>query len=84
MRLKGIESEMRVVADSKTYGEYHDRWVLSKNVNYNLMSGDTAKRGQYVEIKKTENVPPFEKWWKNSLDIIDDFHDINRRKSGLI
>lgn len=84
MKLKGIESEMRVVADSKTYSEYHDRWVLSKNVNYNLMSGDTAKRGQYAEIKKTENVPPFEKWWKNSLDIIDNFHDINGRKSGLI
>ncbi|MGE4118127.1 MAG: DUF262 domain-containing protein [Candidatus Nitrosocosmicus sp.] len=83
MKSKDIECEMRVVADSKTYSEYHDRWILSKNVNYNLMSGDVAKRGQYAEIKKTENTPPFEKWWENSLDIINNLDEItkNRQRS---
>lgn len=49
MAHKNIVSEMRVVADHKIYGEYHDRWLLSSNINYNLMSGDIAKRGQYAE-----------------------------------
>jgi hypothetical protein len=74
----GILCEMRVVVDSKIYSEIHDRWLLSSNVNYNLMSGDIAKRGQYAEIKTTENKPPFEEWWENSLDIINNWDDINR------
>lgn len=72
---------MRVVGDPKIYGEYHDRWLLSSNVNYNLMSGEIAKRGQFAEIKKTENRPPFEDWWQISLDIISDWNDVYRRRS---
>ena len=51
MENRGIKCEMRVVGDPKIYGEYHDRWLLSSNVNYNLMSGEIAKRGQFAEIK---------------------------------
>ena len=72
---KNITSEMRVVVDPKIYREYHDRWLLSSNINYNLMSGDVAKRGQYAEIKRTENRPPFLEWWQNSLDIISCWND---------
>lgn len=84
MKDKSIECEMRVVVDSKTYSEYHDRWVLSNNVNYNLMSGDVAKRGQYAEIKRTENVPPFDRWWKNSLDIVNNFGEISNNRKQTI
>lgn len=76
MANKNIASEMRVVVDSKIYGEYHDRWLISRNINYNLMSGDIAKRGQYAEIKPTENLPPFRTWWNSSLDIISNWDDI--------
>ena len=34
------------------------------------MSGDTARRKQYAELKPTENKPPFEKWQDNSLNIL--------------
>ena len=78
-----ILCEMRVVVDSKIYGEYHDRWILSSNINYNSMSGDIAKRGQYAEIKTTENRPPFKEWWQNSLDIISDWGDISKHKGNL-
>jgi hypothetical protein len=54
MENRDIMCEMRVVPDPKIYGEYHDRWILSSNVNYNLMSASIAKRGQYAERKKTE------------------------------
>jgi hypothetical protein len=76
MENKGIVCEMRVVVDSKIYGEYHDRWLISSNICYNLMSGEVAKRGQYAEIKSTENRPPFEEWWQNSLDVISRWDDI--------
>jgi len=56
---------------------------FQKNVNYNLMSGDTAKRGKYAEIIKTENDPPFEKWWIDSLDIIGDFDKISRHRDNI-
>jgi hypothetical protein len=42
MKNKNVTCEMRVVVDTKIYGEYHDRWLLSSNVNYNLMSGQIA------------------------------------------
>jgi hypothetical protein len=83
MATKGIFSEMRVVVDSKIYGEYHDRWLISSNINYNLMSVDVAKRGQYAELKPTENKPPIKEWWEKSLDIISDWNDINKHRESL-
>lgn len=77
---KGTLCEMRVVTDHKIYGQYHDRWILSSNINFLLMSGDVARRGQYAEIKPTENRPPFEEWWKSSADIISQWLEISRRR----
>jgi len=81
MEYNGVMCEMRVVVDTKIYGEYHDRWLISSNVNYNLMSGEVAKRGQYAELKATNNRPPFEEWWKNSLDIISHWDDVSRQRN---
>jgi len=47
------------------------------------MSGDVAKRGQYAEIKRTENRPPFFEWWQKSLDIISCWNDVNRYRESL-
>ena len=83
MGYKGIICEMRVVVDSKIYSEYHDRWLISSNINYNLMSGNVAKRGQYAEIKITENRPPFNEWWQNSLDILASWDEIKKQRDHL-
>jgi len=83
MENKGIHSEMRVVIDSKIYGQYHDRWLISNNINYNLMSVDVAKRGQYAELKPTENKPPVDVWWEKSLDIISQWNEINKYRESL-
>lgn len=80
---KNIDAEMRVITDSKIYHEFHDRWILSSNKCYNLMSGDTARRNQYAELKSTENRPPFEKWWENSLDIISSWDEVRRYRDSL-
>ena len=83
MKNKTIFAEMRVIADKYIYNEFHDRWIISNNKSYNLMSGDTARRKQYAELKPTDNHPPFEKWWDNSLNIITQWDDIKRQRDSL-
>jgi hypothetical protein len=56
----------------------HDRWILSKNASFNIPSPDVVARGQYSEVKKTNNTLPFEDMWKNSLDIISDWTKIDK------
>jgi hypothetical protein len=46
------------------------------------MSGDVARRGQYAEIKATQNRPPFEEWWQNSLDIISQWFNVSRHQDS--
>jgi hypothetical protein len=67
---------MRVIVDPKLKSSIHDRWVISKNKSFNIPSPDVVARGQYSEVKKTENIPPFDDWWNRSLDIIDDWNGI--------
>jgi len=78
LKNKGIHLELRVIVDPKTKSEFHDRWIISKNRCFNVTSTDVALRGQYSEIKETTNRPPFEKWWNNSKDIIDNWNDIKQ------
>lgn len=80
MKNKGVTCELRVIVDSKLKSSIHDRWILSKNSCYNIPSADTVARGQYSEIKLTENRPPFEDWWAKSLDIINDWNEIQKNR----
>ncbi len=45
------------------------RWIISKNLCYNIPSTDTVMRGQYSEVKRTANFPPFNAWWEKSEEI---------------
>lgn len=66
---KGIKCELRVITDNKLKADIHDRWIISKNLCHNVPSTDTIVRGQYSEVKRTTNVPPFDEWWDKSEDI---------------
>lgn len=66
----GIDCQLRVIIDKKLGSAIHDRWLISDNVCYNLPSTDTIARGQYSEIKKTNNIPPFEDWWKKAKELV--------------
>ena len=66
---KGIKCELRVITDNKLKANIHDRWIISKNLCHNVPSTDTIVRGQYSEVKRTTNVPPFDEWWDKSEDI---------------
>ncbi|QLH08562.1 GmrSD restriction endonuclease domain-containing protein [Candidatus Nitrosotenuis sp. DW1] len=80
LKNKNVICELRVITDSKLKSSIHDRWILSKNNCYNIPSADTVARGQYSEIKATENKPPFEDWWTKSLDIINDWNEIQKSR----
>lgn len=45
---------------------------------YNVPSAKQVNSGQYSEIKKTPNRPPFDKWWNNqeNLDIVTNWNKI--------
>ena len=64
----GANCELRVI-DSKLNTNIHDRWIISENLCYNIPSTDTIARGQYSEVKRTVNFPPFKEWWEKSKDI---------------
>jgi len=76
MKSKNIICELRVITDKKVISSIHDRWIISKNCCFNVPSTDTILRGQYSEIKKTSNKPPFMEWWKKSKDIITDWNEM--------
>ena len=46
------------------------RWIILKNLCYNIPSTDTVMRGQYSEVKRTANFPPFNDWWEKSEEIV--------------
>lgn len=66
---KGVKCELRVIVNSKLNADIHDRWIISENQCYNMPSTDTVARGQYCEVKRTANLPPFEEWWNKSKDV---------------
>ena len=79
MKQSNVNCMLRVMIEPYLSKQHHDRWLLSRNAKYNLPSTDAAARGQYSEIKDTENSIPFEKYWESSHDIIDDCHIIDKR-----
>ncbi|MEI6832031.1 MAG: ORF6N domain-containing protein [Candidatus Omnitrophota bacterium] len=65
----GIKCELRVISDNKLNADIHDRWIISENLCYNMPSTDTIARGQYSEVKRTVNFPPFDEWWGKGLEV---------------
>ncbi|PIV64036.1 MAG: hypothetical protein COS11_04280, partial [bacterium (Candidatus Ratteibacteria) CG01_land_8_20_14_3_00_40_19] len=68
LKSDGVKCELRVILDNLK-ADIHDRWIISKNLCYNMPSTDTIVRGQYSEVKRTANFPPFDEWWEKSKDI---------------
>ena len=75
-----ISCEMRVITDNKLKGQIHGRWLITKDDCFTFQSVDTVSRGAYDEIRGGAARPPFDEWWKDSLDIIDDWNKIQDSK----
>jgi hypothetical protein len=75
-----ITCEMRVITDNKLKQKIHGRWLITKNDCFTFQSVDTVSRGSYDEIRGGASEPPFEAWWNESLDIIEDWNKIQESK----
>lgn len=71
-----ISCQMKVVVDNKLKGSIHGRWLITRDGCFNFQSVDTVARGAYDDIRGGATKPPFDEWWNNSLDIIDDWNKI--------
>ena len=80
MKQDGVLCFINVIIDNKLKSSIHDRWIISNNKIFNVPSPDVMARGQFSEINETINKPPFEEWWNNSLDIINDWDKIQKSK----
>jgi hypothetical protein len=78
MEIRGIKTECRVIVDNNLYHDIHDRWIISKDIVLNLPPINSIYKGQYSEIKKTEQNPPFSDWWERGKDIIEDWGIISK------
>lgn len=80
LKNKNIECHLRVICDSQTKASIHDRFIIAKNVAYNIPSPDVIARSQLSEISVSVNrgdlQAQFEKMWGGTLDIINDWNSI--------
>ncbi len=76
MKTKGIDSELKILADPKVEKSIHDRWLITKNMAYSVPSIDTIQMGQASLITRDVKPPDFEEWWNHSLDIVEDWNRI--------
>lgn len=75
-----INISCRVLCNKNVINTIHNRWIISKNFCYDIPPINSLYQGQYSEIKKTINRPPFEEWWEKGLDIIQDWNKIENAK----
>jgi type I restriction enzyme, R subunit len=83
MKKKGINCQLRVIIDKELHYEIHDRIIEGQNIIYNIPSAKQVDNGQYSEIKKTQNKPPFDEWWNNNknLDLIKNWDELDKKIS---
>jgi hypothetical protein len=67
MANRGINVECRVVAPPDR--EWHDRFIVGRNVVWNSPPINTVTKGDYSEFTKTDNRPPFEEWWSKGTPV---------------
>ena len=76
----GIDCQLHVLVERDAKKEIHDRYVITRDLTFNVPSVDTAEIeiGQFNEIKKSTIVLPFSRWWSNSLDILTQWNEIKK------
>jgi len=79
MKLDSISCELRVIDDNKLKSQIHGRWIITKTDCFTTQSVDTISRGSYDRIEGGAERPPFDDWWDNSLDIVNDWNKIQEK-----
>lgn len=77
MEEKGVDTEMRVISGDTAH-EIHDRFLIAENQAYNIQSINTVGRGQHAEINEVASRPPFEDWWDEGTDILEEWNEVQK------
>jgi hypothetical protein len=82
MQTKSIASEWRVILDAGILGQLHDRFIISRNVIYNVPPVNSIFRGQLAEISVASPslVPRFEQFWSQGKEMIKAWEEIQMAK----
>lgn len=83
MSNRGIIAELRVIIDKEFRHGTHDRWIIGKNICYNVPPVNTIYKGQASEIKQTSNRPPFDEWWSIGLPLLEKNEEIMKEVERL-
>lgn len=65
---KNISLKCNII-DNMVGKNIHDRWFISKKGAFNFPSFQSFFKGQFAEIKKTNNNIEFNVWWINSVEL---------------
>jgi len=81
MQKKKINCQFRIITNKDLHYDIHDRILEGSNTVYNIPSAAQVNLGQYSEIKKTQNRPPFDLWWshEDNLDLVSDWNKIQQK-----
>jgi hypothetical protein len=75
---RGLKVEFRVISDKEILNNIHGRWILSQTACFKIPPTNTVLQGQSDEIVKTKNRPPFDGWWKDGKDLINEWNEIEK------
>jgi len=78
MKNRGIKAECRVICDKQLLRQIHGRWLISKEICFNLPPVNSIYQGQYDEIVETNKPTGFSDWWKEAHNIETDWQKIEQ------
>jgi len=78
LKNKGIDSSCRIIVDKDLINKIHGRWIISKSSCYKVPPLNSIFQGQFDELVKIDTKPNFHDWWKNSLDLLADWSELQK------
>lgn len=73
-----MDIKLRVICNKKLAGSVHGRFIYTKNQQFQLPPLNSLLANQWDNIFKRVKIPPFEDYWKQGLDIISRWNDIQK------
>ncbi|NIQ07192.1 MAG: hypothetical protein GWO20_16125, partial [Candidatus Korarchaeota archaeon] len=67
---------LRVLTNKSLLQEIHDRWILSETTSWNVPPLNSIFQNQAAEIHRSKGAIPFEDWWKQGKDILEEWNTI--------
>lgn len=65
----GVKADIRILTDSKTLGNLHDRYIISDNIAFNVLPVGSLIRGQRGTLNLEEKPPDFTELWRGGVSL---------------